>query len=306
MSVKIVFAGTPEVAVPTLKALLDAGHEISAVLTRPDAPLGRKRVLTPSAVAQFALDHEIPVIYAHKVTDEVSAQLRELGADLGVVVAYGGLLPENALSAPRLRWINLHFSALPLWRGAAPVQWTLISGQSTTASTIFQLVKELDAGDIFDVENVSIDGDETSGMLLSRMSLSGALQVVRVVNSLQEGTAHATAQNGEPTYARKLTLEDAHLDPAESGKAVYDRFRGVTPEPGAFVYLGEERLKIHEATLNTNESIPAGSIISSQGKTLLGTSTHALELHVVQPAGKPRMSAADWFRGLRRESVQCR
>lgn len=303
---KIVFAGTPDVAVPTLVALSDAGHEISAVLTRPDAPVGRKRVLTPSPVAQFALDHDIPVIYAHKVTDEVSSQLRELGADLGVVVAYGGLLPDDALSALRLGWINLHFSALPLWRGAAPVQWTLISGQTTTASTIFQLVTELDAGDIFDAEKICIDSDETSGMLLSRMSLSGAHQVVRVVNSLQEGTAHATAQHGEPSYARKLTLEDAHLDPTESGHAVFDRFRGVTPEPGAFVYLGDDRLKIHEATLSKDESIPAGSIIFSEGKTLLGTSTQALELHVVQPAGKSRMSAADWFRGLRQESVQCR
>lgn len=303
---KIVFAGTPEVAVPTLAALLDSGHEISAVLTRPDAPVGRKRVLTPSPVAQFARDHDIPVIYAHKVTDEVSSQLQELDADLGVVVAYGGLLPDDALSAPRWGWINLHFSALPLWRGAAPVQWTLISGQSTTASTVFQLVKELDAGDIFDSEILEIEPEETSGALLSRMSLSGARQVVRVVNAIYEGSAIAKVQQGQPSYARKLTLEDAHLNLTQSGQAVYDRFRGVTPEPGAFVYLGEERLKIHEASMSTVGGVPVGAIISSEGKTLLGTSTHALELHVVQPAGKSRMSAADWFRGLRQESVQCR
>ncbi len=299
---RIIFAGTPEVSVPTLRALVAAGHDVCAVLTRPDAPLGRKRILTPSPVASAALELGIPLIRAAKIDAAVSAQLTGLHADVGVVVAFGGLLPRSALDATPRGWINLHFSDLPKWRGAAPVQWSVIAGDVEIGTAVFSLVEELDAGDVFSCERSRIDGDETAGELLERLALSGADQVVDVISSMAAGTATAVPQVGQATYARKLSLSDAHIDTNAPADIVYAQIRGVTPEPGAFVEIGGDRLKLHQvAATPEGPSVPSGHIESHSKRVWLGTASHALELRQVQPAGKPRMDAADWFRGLQTE-----
>lgn len=299
---KIIFAGTPEAAVPTLRALVDSTHHVVAVLTRPDAPVGRKRILTASPVAQVAQELGIPVLFANRVDDDIHNHLTELDADLGVVVAYGALLPQRTLEIPRQGWINLHFSELPQWRGAAPVQWQLISGSSHAGSSVFSLVEELDAGDVFDTKRHSIYPFETSGALLNRLSTLGSGQVVEVVNSLEAGTAQARPQTGESSYARKLVLEDGHLDVSGSAHTAYNLFRGVTPEPGAFVFVGTERLKLILLRPSSLE-VPPGLIRLVEKKALLGCADGVLELITVQPAGKQAMSATDWLRGLRVEEV---
>lgn len=300
---KIIFAGTPEAAVPTLEALISSDFEIVAVLTRPDAPQGRKRILTPSPVAQVAIAQGIPVIYANRIDDEIQKAIGASAADLGVVVAYGALLPQHTLDSVKLGWINLHFSTLPHWRGAAPVQWQVISGASQAGSSVFQLVQELDAGEVYDSRKWPILPEETAGELLKRLSVLGAQQVLEVVTSLASGTAHSNPQQGESTYARKLSLEDGHLNLCLDSEAVYNQFKGVTPEPGAFVFIGEERLKIIEARLGADKEVVPSAITSVSKKLYLGCATGSIELLSVQPAGKQAMSAMDWFRGLRQEVV---
>ena len=300
---KIIFAGTPEAAVPTLEALISSDFEVVAVLTRPDAPQGRKRILTPSPVAQVAIAQGIPVIYANRIEDEVQKAIEDSAADLGVVVAYGALLPQQTLDSVKLGWINLHFSTLPHWRGAAPVQWQVISGASQAGSSVFQLVQKLDAGDVYDSREWPILPDETAGELLTRLSVLGAQQVLDVVRSIDTRFAEPKPQIGESTYARKLSLEDGHLNLSQDSESVYNQFRGVTPEPGAFVLFGDERLKIIEARLGTDEEVVPSVITSVSKKLYLGCVTGSLELISVQPAGKQGMSAMDWFRGLRQEVV---
>lgn len=296
---RIIFAGTPEVAVPTLRALVSAGHDVCAVLTRPDAPLGRKRILTPSPVATAALELGIPLVRAARVDVAVSAELAQFTADLGIVVAYGGLLPQSALDAPDQGWINLHFSDLPQWRGAAPVQWSIISGDQEIGTTVFSLVSELDAGDIYSTSRSPIGADETAGELLARLAISGATQVCDVVESLSLGTAQAVPQSGHITLARKISLDDAHVLCEAPADVVYAQIRGVTPEPGAYIEFAGERLKIHRATRSSEAPTIAPGHIEFQAKSVwLGTQTQALELLQVQPAGKSRMMATDWFRGL--------
>lgn len=301
---KIIFAGTPEAAVPTLHALLESTFEVVAVLTRPDAPHGRKKILTPSPVAQLAQVHNVPVIYANRIEESVQSEIDSFKADLGVVVAYGALLPEYTLDSLEKGWINLHFSTLPSWRGAAPVQWQLISGAEVAGSSVFKLVKELDAGDVFDVREYGIDPDETGGELLTRLSLLGAKQIVDVVSALEAGDAESQAQQGVTSYARKLILEDGHLDLSMNSSNVYNQFRGVTPEPGAFCLVGEDRLKVLDAKLETDIEIPPFQIVAVGKQLFLGCNSGSLELKTVQPAGKQAMSAMDWFRGLRQEVVK--
>lgn len=300
---RIIFAGTPEVAVPTLKLLVERGHEVVAVLTRPDAPQGRKKILTPSPVADFATRHNIPLIHAAKITPEATEEIRGLRAELGVVVAYGALIPSETLGAIPHGWINLHFSALPQWRGAAPAQWQVLTGCQSAGSSVFSLVPELDAGDIFDVQTHPIDPDETSGELLSRLAVLGAEQVVSVVSAIESGEANARAQEGLVSHARKLTSDDGHLDISQPVDIVYNQFRGVSPEPGAYVVLDEQRFKIITARMAPQAEVEQGTIVVRNKEVLLGCARGALILKTVQPFGKPQMDAADWFRGTRLESV---
>lgn len=295
---RIVFAGTPAVALPSLEAVA-ARHEVVAVITREDAPLGRKRVLTPSPVAEAAERLGLPVIKANRLGDDVTERIAALQPDLGVVVAYGGLVREPLLSLPRLGWVNLHFSLLPRWRGAAPVQRAVIAGDAETGAAVFHLVPELDAGDVYAELRRAIGPDETAGELLSALAEEGAALLADTADALAAGTAVATPQAGEVTLAPKLTLEDARLDLSEPAERVYARLRGVTPEPGAFVLLEGERFKVHEARTTDGEEPVAPGAIELRGKrVLVGTGTAPLELVTVQPAGKRAMAAADWLRGV--------
>ena len=294
---RIVYAGSPSAAVPSLRALLAGPHEVVAVVTREDSPQGRKRVLTPTPVAELAESAGVPVVKANRlgpVTDELLA----LQPDLGVVVAYGGLIREPLLSAPRLGWINLHFSLLPRWRGAAPVQRAVMAGDRETGAAVFRLVPELDAGPVFGMQRRPIGARETAGHLLEAQAEEGAELLVDVVDRLAAGTAEALPQDGEVTLAPKLTIDDARVVWAAPAEAVDAQIRGVTPEPGAFTEIGGERVKILDAVLARGTApLTPGRIELRAGRLLAGTEGEPIELVLVQPAGRRAMSAADWWRG---------
>lgn len=296
-NMRIVFAGTPAVAIPSLEAVAGR-HEVVAVVTREDAPLGRKRVLTPSPVAEAAERLGLDVIKANRLREEVTERIAALRPDLGVVVAYGGLVREPLLSLPRLGWVNLHFSLLPRWRGAAPVQHAVIAGDTETGAAVFRLVPELDAGDVYAELRRPIGPDETAGELLDALAVAGAALLADTTDALAAGTAVAVPQRGDVTLAPKLSLDDARLDLTEPAERVYARLRGVTPEPGAFALLDGERFKIHAARRTTAETpLAPGAVEACERRVLVGTGSEPLELVTVQPAGKRAMPAADWLRG---------
>ncbi|WP_105565228.1 methionyl-tRNA formyltransferase [Microbacterium halophytorum] len=297
---RLIFAGTPDAAVPTLRALHAAGHDIRMVVTRPDAPLGRKRVLTPSPVARAAEELGLPVLKAARLGEEETAALTPLGAELAVVVAYGGLVREPLLSAPDHGWINLHFSLLPRWRGAAPVQRALIAGDRVTGAAVFQLVPELDAGDVYAELRREIAPDETTADLLAALAESGAELTADVVAAIADGTAVAAPQEGEPTHAAKLALDDGRVRWEESAVRVLDRHRGVTPEPGSHTTNEGERFKILAATAaEDGPELAQGELAAAKDGVFAGTGDGTILLTRVQPAGKGAMNAADWFRGQR-------
>lgn len=297
---RLVFAGTPAVAVPTLRRVA-SDHDVLAVITRPDAPLGRKRVLTPSPVAQAAAELGLPVIKAARLDDDATAQVAALQPELGVIVAYGGLVREPLLSTPTHGWINLHFSLLPRWRGAAPVQRALMAGDRTLGSSVFQLVAALDAGEVYAAHSVDLPADATAGEALTIMADDGAGLTAQVVAEIAAGRAVGVAQDeSEATLAPKLQLEDGRLDLQRPLEEVHARFRGVTPEPGAFTTVGGERLKVLDAVPASSALRPAPGEFVLEGRALLlGTADAPLELRRVQPAGKGAMAATDWWRGQR-------
>lgn len=296
---RLVFAGTPSAAVPTLRRLATE-HDIAAVVTRPDAPLGRKRVLTPSPVAQVAAELGLPVIKAARLDAEATDAIAALAVDLGVIVAYGGLVREPLLSIPPKGWINLHFSLLPEWRGAAPVQRALIAGDDRLGASVFQLVADLDAGDVFATRIVDVASDATADAALETLAVDGADLTSEVVAAIADGTARAVPQQGESTLAPKLTLDDGLLDWNEPLTRVFARFRGVTPEPGAHTTVDGLRLKILEAAPTADGSpLAPGEITATKTALLIGTASAPLSVTRVQPAGKGAMNAVDWWRGQR-------
>jgi len=307
---RLVFAGSPSAAVPSLTALAASEHEVVAVVTRDDTPQGRRRVLTATPVALEAERLGLPVVKTRRITDEVAEWIAALDADLGVVVAFGALLKEPVLSAPRLGWVNLHFSLLPRWRGAAPVQRSLMAGDERTGAVVFQLVPELDAGDLLGTLERALDGTETAGDLLDELAATGADLLGDVVDRLASGTAEAVAQVGEVTLAPKLVLGDGALDLTLPATQVVDRWRGTTPEPGAHLPFGDARLKVLElravvagaddadGAATGGGSLAPGRIALRGRRLLVGTGSAPLELVRVQPPGKKPMAGADWSRGL--------
>jgi len=295
---EIVFAGSPSAAVPSLQALTASRHDVLAVLTREDSPQGRKRTLTPTAVAEAADALALPIIRANRLAGAATEQLTALQPDLGVIVAYGGLVREPLLSMPRLGWINLHFSLLPRWRGAAPVQRAIIAGDETTGASVFQLVPELDAGDLYGHLSQPIGAHETAGQLLDSLAVSGAELLVRVIDAIADGEAQPEPQVGEVTLAPKLTLDDGRIDWTRPAAVIDSLIRGVTPEPGAFTMLDDQRLKVLEARISRDRAALApGTFAMDGGALLAGTATDPIELISVHPAGKKPMRAADWWRG---------
>lgn len=298
---RLVFAGTPEPAVPSLRRLAASGHDLAAVVTRRDAPVGRKRVLTPSPVAAAAEELGLHAIRADRLDAEASERITALRPDLGVIVAYGGLVREPLLSAPAHGWINLHFSLLPRWRGAAPVQHALIAGDRETGASVFQLVAELDAGDVYAERAHAIPDDATAGDLLAFLAEDGAELLLSVVDAIAAGTAVAHAQDGEATYAGKLSDEDGAVRWSEPQDAVLGRIRGVTPEPGAHTTVEGARVKLLSARPAPADApaLPPGVLELHRRELLVGTGSAPVVLDSVQPAGKGAMKAADWWRGLR-------
>jgi methionyl-tRNA formyltransferase len=304
---RLVFAGTPAPAVPTLKALIESErHEVVAVVTRPDAPAGRGRHVVRSPVGALADEHGIEVLAPQRVKEpEFLDRLRELAPDCCPVVAYGALLPQVALDIPAHGWVNLHFSLLPAWRGAAPVQASIRAGDEITGASTFRIVKELDAGPVFGVLTEPILAADTAGDLLDRLAVAGAHLMVSTLDGIEDGTLLAVQQQeiDGVSYASKISVDDAHVDLTMPGAAVDRLIRAVTPEPGAWAEFRGERLKLGPVRLADADAdaLAPGEIRAERKRVLVGTATRPVQLGEVQAQGKKRMAATDWARGVRVE-----
>ncbi|MFE6765930.1 methionyl-tRNA formyltransferase [Streptomyces sp. NPDC057689] len=300
---KLVFAGTPEVAVPALDALIASGrHEVAAVVTRPDAPAGRGRRLVASPVAQRAEEAGIEVLKPARPRDEdFLARLREIAPDCCPVVAYGALLPKAALDIPARGWVNLHFSLLPAWRGAAPVQHAVMAGDEVTGASTFLIEEGLDSGPVYGVLTEEVRPTDTSGDLLTRLAFAGAGLLAATMDGIEDGTLHAVQQPADGvTLAPKITVEDAEVQWSAPALRVDRVVRGCTPAPGAWTLFRGERLKLVQATPAVDRSeLAPGELSVGKNNVFVGTGSHAVELLWVQPQGKKPMRAADWARGVR-------
>ena len=302
---RLVFAGTPEVAVPALDAIAASPHELVGVVTRPDAPSGRGRKLTPSPVAQRAEELGLPVLKpAHPRDPEFQEQLRALEPDCCPVVAYGALIPRSALDIPRHGWVNLHFSVLPAWRGAAPVQHSLWAGDDYTGATTFRIVEALDAGPMFGVMTERVRPTDTAGDLLARLAEGGSSLLVATLDGIADGTIEARDQPTEGiSLAPKISVDDARVDWSEPAVGVDRRIRACTPGPGAWTTLDGERVKLGPVTVEDaadgSAVLAPGAITVGKNHVLVGTATGAVRLGEVKAFGKKQMNAADWARGVR-------
>jgi methionyl-tRNA formyltransferase len=295
VSLRIAFMGTPDFAVPSLAEILSAGHEVVRVYTQPPRPAGRGKKLTKSPVHAFAEIMGVPVETPEKFRrSSVIDRLVDLDVDVACVVAYGQILPERALHAPTYGCLNLHGSLLPRWRGAAPVQRAIMSGDNETGVQIMQMEKGLDTGDILLSETVPIENSDTAGSLSGRMSRIGAGLWPRALAALSRGGLTPTPQTGEPTYAHKIDKSEARLDWSRPAKDLDCHIRGLAPFPGAWCDMAGKRVKVHMAHAEDGEGLP-GEILDNQ--LLIACGAGALRLTSVQPAGKPKMSAEDFLRG---------
>lgn len=299
----MVFAGTPETALPSLRALLDSPrHDVVAVVTRPDAQSGRGRKVHPSPVAELAAKEGIEVLKPAKAGDpDFLARLREIGPDCCPVVAYGALLPQAALDIPPHGWINLHFSVLPAWRGAAPVQHAVLHGDEITGATTFRIVKELDAGPVFGVVTERIRPADTSGDLLARLAESGAGLLVATLDGIEDGTLEARPQPAEGvTFAPKIGVADARIDWTAPAMRVDRLIRACTPAPGAWTEFRGARLKLGPVEpVPDAPKLQPGELAATRKEVLAGTATVPVRLGDVRPEGKRAMTAVDWARGAR-------
>lgn len=300
---RLVFAGTPEPAVPSLRRLIESPrHDVVAVLTRPDAAAGRRGKPAPSPVAQFALDHDIPVLRPPKPNnDEFVAELAGLSPECCAVVAYGALLSERLLAVPTHGWINLHFSLLPAWRGAAPVQAAIAAGDTVTGATTFQIEPALDSGPVYGVVTETIRPTDTAGDLLERLSISGAALLETTLDGVADGSLAAVPQPTDGiTIAPKITVEEARVRWDLPAHVVERRIRAVTPNPGAWTMVGELRVKLGAVAVDeTGETLPPGMIRVDRSGVRVGTGSQPVLLGVIQAPGKKPMNAADWARGAR-------
>jgi methionyl-tRNA formyltransferase len=300
--VRIVFAGTPEAALPSLRRLLDSPqHDVIAVLTRPDAVSGRRGRPAPSPVAQLALDAHVPLLRPQQPNGtEFVDELRELAPDCCAVVAFGAMLRDGLLGVPPLGWINLHFSLLPSWRGAAPVQAAIAAGDPVTGATTFRIEPSLDSGPVFGVVTETVRPSDTAGDLLGRLSLSGAELLEKTLDGIADGTLAAVPQPADGvTYAPKITVEEARVRWDLPAQVVDRRIRAVTPNPGAWTMIGDLRVKVGPVTLSGQEPLAPGMIRVDRRGVLVGTASLPVLLGEIQPPGRKPMKAADWARGAR-------
>ncbi|MCK0175264.1 methionyl-tRNA formyltransferase [Mycolicibacterium sp. F2034L] len=307
---RLVFAGTPEPALPSLQRLIDSPrHDVVAVLTRPDAAAGRRGKPAPSPVARLALDHGIPVLRPPRPNaDEFVAELAELGPDCCAVVAYGALLSQKLLDVPAHGWINLHFSLLPAWRGAAPVQAAIAAGDTVTGATTFLIEPALDSGPVYGVVTETVQPSDTSGDLLDRLAISGAALLERTLDGIADATLQAVPQPADGvTVAPKITVEEARVRWDLPAHVVERRIRSVTPAPGAWTLIGDLRVKLGPVTIDASGATAAlepGQLDVAKSGVRIGTASEPVLLGTVQPPGKKPMNAADWARGARLDTTQ--
>jgi methionyl-tRNA formyltransferase len=299
---RLLFAGTPDVAVPSLDLLLDSAHEVAAVLTRPDARSGRGRKVSRSPVAERADAAGVPVLQPRSPRDPgFLQQLADLAVDSVPVVAYGALIPQAALDLPRRGWVNLHFSLLPAWRGAAPVQHAIMAGDDVTGASTFRIEAALDTGPVYGMVTEEIRPQDTAGDLLARLAASGARLLVATVDGIADGSLDPQPQPADGvSYAPRITTEDARIDWALPSHVVDRRIRGVTPAPGAWTTWRGNRIRVSPvAPLPEGPRLAPGELLVHHGSVYVGAGTGPVELADVQPAGKRMLPAADWARGAR-------
>ncbi len=304
---RVVLAGTPAPALPTLEALMASRHEVVGVVTRPDAPAGRGRRLEASPVARRAEELGLPVLKpGHPREPEFLVELAALRPHSCPVVAYGAMLPQAALEVPALGWINLHFSCLPAWRGAAPVQHALLAGDEVTGATTFRIVRELDAGPTFGVMTERIRADDTAGTLLERLAEGGAGLLVATLDAIEDGEVEARPQPSDGvSLAPKIETEHARVDWTDPALGIDRVVRACTPAPGAWTTYDGQRLKLAPLSLlDASEAadqapLAPGELRAGRREVLVGTPTGPVRLGQVKPVGKGWMDAADWARGAR-------
>jgi methionyl-tRNA formyltransferase len=305
---RLVFAGTPDTAVSSLDALLKSRHDVVAVITRPDAKAGRGLRVTQSPVAQRAADAGIEILRPTRLADEeFLGRLRQIAPDCCPVTAYGAIIPQVALDVPARGWVNLHFSVLPAWRGAAPVQHAILHGDDVTGATTFQIVRELDAGPVYGVLTESVRPADTAGDLLERLSVAGAELLVATLDGIEAGELQAREQPADGvSLAPKITSADARVNWRHPAAAIDRQIRACTPEPGAWTELDGARVKLWPVTMTgagagdaSDSPLAPGELRQQRNRILVGTGTTAVHLGDVQADGKRRMRAADWIRGLR-------
>ncbi|MGY1916425.1 methionyl-tRNA formyltransferase [Blastococcus sp. SYSU DS0973] len=301
-ALKLLFAGTPAPAVPSLDALLASDHEVVAVLTRPDARSGRGRKVSRSPVAERADDAGIPVLQPRSPREpEFLEQLAGLAVDCVPVVAYGALVPQAALDLPRHGWVNLHFSLLPAWRGAAPVQHAIMAGDELTGASTFLLEAGLDTGPVYGTLTEAIGPRDTAGDLLDRLAVSGAGLLVATLDGIAAGALEPRPQPVDGvSLAPKVETADARVDWALPAHVVDRRVRGVTPAPGAWTTWRGERMRLGPVgPVPDGPPLAPGELLADAGRVLVGTGNGPVLLDQVQPAGKRMLPAADWARGAR-------
>lgn len=303
---RILFAGTPEVAIPSLERLIGDGHDVAAVLTRPPARARRGHKLIPSPVHAFAEEQGIEVFTPTSLRDEEAQRvIATYEAEAVAVVAYGMLIPPALLDVPRHGWINLHFSLLPAWRGAAPVQYAIATGDDITGASTFRIDEGLDTGPVFGQLTETIGARETAGDLLERLSLSGAELLSRTFALLEAGEANPVAQEGDASLAPTISVADARVDWSLPALAIDRRIRAHTPAPGAWTELEGVRVKLGPVLpVNDDVSLEIGEIQAGK-RVFVGTGSTPVELSWVAPAGKKRMDATDWARGARLDVGVC-
>src|SRR5580693_3468533 len=301
---RLVFAGTPETALPSLDALLKSRHDVVAALTRPDAKAGRGLKVGQSPVAQRASEAGIEILRPTRLADEEFLnRLRQVAPDCCPVTAYGAIIPQVALDIPARGWVNLHFSVLPAWRGAAPVQHAILHGDDITGASTFQIVRELDAGPVYGVLTEPVRPDDTTGELLERLSEAGSRLLVATLDGIEAGTIEAVPQPAEGvSFAPKVTPADARVDWKLPAHVIDRLIRACTPDPGAWTEHDGARLKLGPVTMTDPaeaHDLAPGEVLAGRRAVLVGTGSRPVRLGEVQAQGKRRMPGSDWVRGLR-------
>ncbi len=295
---KIVFMGTPDFAIPSLKKIIESKHELVAIVTTPDKERGRGRKVTYTAVKQFALENNIPVLQPVKLKDEdFIEQLKSFYPDLFVVVAFR-ILPREVFSIPPRGSFNLHGSLLPSYRGAAPIQWALIEGQKETGVTTFALDDKVDTGNIYIQEKIEIFEDDDFGALHDRMSLMGAEVVLKTIDLIESGNYKLQPQNDKlASPAPKITKETAKIDWNKSAIEIQNLVRGLSPYPGAYFYHNDKQIKVYKTRVHDLSELLPGEIRQTKKELFIGSGNGTIQILELQLEGKKRLSAEEFLRG---------